>query len=66
MDVLLSATRVNAELLRLDGRIGTIAPGKEADLIAVAGNPLDNLRLFQGPDRLHLVMKAGHIYSHRL
>ena len=66
MDVLLSATRVNAELLRLDDRIGTIAPGKEADLIAVAGNPLDDLRLFQDPDRLHLVMKAGHIYSHRL
>jgi imidazolonepropionase-like amidohydrolase len=66
MDVLLSATRVNAELLQLDDQIGTIAPGKEADLIAVAGNPLDDLRLFQDPERLHLVMKAGHVYSHRL
>jgi cytosine/adenosine deaminase-related metal-dependent hydrolase len=60
-----SATRVNAELLRLDGRIGTVEPGKEADLIAVAGNPLDDLRLFQDPERLHLVMKSGAVYRQR-
>jgi imidazolonepropionase-like amidohydrolase len=66
MEVLLSATRVNAELLRLDDRIGTVEPGKEADLIAVAGNPLDDLRLFQDPERLHLVMKGGAVYRQRL
>jgi imidazolonepropionase-like amidohydrolase len=66
MDVLVSATRVNAELLRLDDRIGTVEPGKEADLIAVAGNPLDDLRVFQDPERLHLVMKAGAVYRQRL
>ena len=66
MDVLVSATRVNAELLRLDDRIGTVEPGKEADLIAVAGNPLDDLRLFQDPERLHLVMKGGAVYRQRL
>src|SRR5262249_30095813 len=49
MEVLESTTRVNAELLRLDHRIGTVEPGKDADLIAVAGNPLDDLRLFQAP-----------------
>jgi imidazolonepropionase-like amidohydrolase len=66
MEVLQSATRVSAELLRLDERIGTVEPGKEADLIALAGNPLDDLRLFQDPARLHLVMKGGAIYRHRL
>jgi imidazolonepropionase-like amidohydrolase len=66
MEVLCSATRVNAELLRLDARIGTVEPGKEADLIAVAGNPLDDLRLFQDPERLHLVMKGGAVYRQRL
>jgi imidazolonepropionase-like amidohydrolase len=66
MEVLQSATRINAELLRLDDRIGTVEPGKEADLIALAGDPLHDLRLFQDPARLHLVMKAGAIYQHRL
>ena len=66
MDAVCSATRVNAELLRLDHRIGTVEPGKEADLIAVDGNPLDDLRLFQDPERLHLVMKAGAVYRQRV
>ena len=66
MEVLQSATRVNAELLRLDRRIGTVEPGKDADLIALAGNPLEDLRLFQDPERLHLVMRSGAIYRQRL
>jgi imidazolonepropionase-like amidohydrolase len=65
MEVLLSATRVNAELLRLDHRIGTVEPGKDADLIAVAGNPLENLRVFQDPEGPHLVMKGGAVYRQR-
>jgi imidazolonepropionase-like amidohydrolase len=66
MEVIQSATRVNAELLRLDHRIGTVEPGKEADLVAVAGNPLESLRIFQDLERLHLVMKGGAVYQQRL
>ena len=66
MEVIQSATRVNAELLRLDHRIGTVEPGKEADLVAVAGNPLESLRIFQDPERLQLVMKGGVVYQQRL
>ena len=39
MEVLLSATRVNAELFRMEHDIGSVEPGKYADLIAVKGNP---------------------------
>src|SRR5262249_32254607 len=66
MEGLESATRVDAELLRLDHRIGTLEPGKDADLIAVTGNPLEDLRLFQDPERLHLVMKGGAVYCQRV
>ena len=66
MEVLLSATKVNAELFRMDDRIGTVEPGKYADLIVVAGNPLDDLRLFQNPEHLHLMMKGGAVYRQRL
>ena len=41
-------------------------PEPEPIRIAVAGNPLDDLRLFQDPERLHLVMKAGVVYRQRL
>src|SRR5205085_2487467 len=59
METLLSATRVNAELFRLGDKIGTIEPGKLADLIVVAGDPLRNLRVFQNPENLRVIMKGG-------
>ena len=66
MEVLLSATRVNAELFRMDKEIGTVEPGKYADLIAIEGNPLKNLRVFQNPDKLRLIMKGGVVYKRTL
>jgi len=66
MEVLISATKTNAELFRMQDRIGTVEPGKFADLLVVKGNPLRDLRLFQDPDNLLLIMKGGFIYKHAL
>jgi imidazolonepropionase-like amidohydrolase len=55
--------RVNAELFRMDKEIGSVEPGKFADLIAVKGNPLKDLGVFQNPDNLHLIMKGGAVYK---
>ncbi|MBI4638531.1 MAG: amidohydrolase family protein [Candidatus Rokubacteria bacterium] len=66
MEALLSATRVNAELFRMSDRIGTVEPGKYADLLVVAGNPLKNLRVFQAQDNLTVIMKGGRIYKRAL
>ncbi len=59
MDVLLSATRVNAEIMRLDDQIGTVEAGKIADLLVVRGNPLKDLCVFQDTDNLRVIMKEG-------
>ncbi len=53
-----SATTRAAELLRLEGRVGTLAPGAYADLIAVEGNPLADIRSLE---RVRFVMKNGQI-----
>jgi imidazolonepropionase-like amidohydrolase len=66
MDVLLSATRVNAELFRMEDRIGTLEPDKYADLIVVAGDPLRNLRVFQQADNLKVILKGGRLYKQAL
>ena len=55
-----SATVDAAELLGLTARLGTIAPGKEADIIAVEGDPTQNVRLLE---RVGFVMKAGQVYK---
>ena len=66
MEVLLSATKVNAELFRMSDRIGTVEAGKYADLIVVTGNPLKNLRVFQMQDSLKVIMKGGRVYKQTL
>jgi imidazolonepropionase-like amidohydrolase len=66
MEVLLSATKVNAELFRMSDRIGSLTPGKLADLIVVTGNPLKNLRVLQMSDSLRVIMKGGKLHKQTL
>jgi len=63
MAAIVSATSLSAESLRLGGRIGCIAPGFEADLIAVDGDPLHDIRALQ---RVVWVMKAGRVVKNEL
>jgi imidazolonepropionase-like amidohydrolase len=66
-DIIRSATTVAAEVLRMEGRLGTLAPGAIADLIAVDGNPLDDLGLFQDEGaHIPIIMKDGRIYKNTL
>jgi imidazolonepropionase-like amidohydrolase len=65
MEALLTATRNAARALRLDRELGTIEPGKLADLIAVDGNPLKNIRCLQEKKNIQIVMKEGRIYADR-
>lgn len=43
-DALIAATRRGAEVVGLDGELGTLEPGKRADIVALAGNPLEDIR----------------------
>lgn len=44
MEAILAATKVPAEILRVGDQLGTAEPGKIADLLVVAGNPLSDIR----------------------
>ncbi len=61
MKAIQSATRVAAELLGVEDRLGTITPGKIADIIAVAGDPLQDISAML---QVVFVMKEGKIYKH--
>ncbi len=67
LDVLRSATLVNAELLGKTGKLGVIAPGAFADLLLIDGNPLDDITLTGGQgDHLDLIVRSGEIIENRL
>ncbi len=66
MQSIVASTRSAAELLRLDDRLGTLAPGKLADVLVVEGNPLDDISVLSARDRLALVMKGGAAVRSRL
>ena len=59
IDVLRSATSINADVFGYGDMIGRIKAGLFADLVAVEGNPSDNISNVR---KLMLVMKDGHIY----
>ena len=59
MDAITSATSLAAEALRLGDQIGAIAPGMQADLVGVEGNPLEDITAVR---RVVFVMKGGRVY----
>ncbi len=59
MDAIVSATSLAAQSIGMGDRIGTVAPGFEADLVAVEGNPLEDITAVR---RVVFVMKGGKIY----
>jgi len=60
MDAIVSGTSRAAESLQMQDRIGTIAPGFEADLIAVDGDPTKDITALR---RVVFVMKGGRVYK---
>jgi imidazolonepropionase-like amidohydrolase len=59
MDALVASTSAAARLIGIDGRVGTIEPGKLADLVLVRGNPLSRITLLRDRERIVGVMQAG-------
>jgi imidazolonepropionase-like amidohydrolase len=60
IEAIRTATVRASELLRMERSIGTIEPGKFADVIAVEGNPLEDIGALS---RVAFVMKAGQVYK---
>jgi imidazolonepropionase-like amidohydrolase len=56
---LTSATSTAAYALGLDDLIGTVEPGKLADLVVVAGDPLEDIGVLVDRERIHLVFQSG-------
>ena len=63
MASLVSATRINSEIIHWQDRVGTVEAGKLADLVAVPGNPLNDITV---TEHVGFVMKGGVVYRAEL
>jgi imidazolonepropionase-like amidohydrolase len=63
MHAIVSATSLAAQSLGLGERLGSLAPGYEADIIALDGNPLEDITAVR---RVAFVMKGGKVYKNLL
>ena len=61
MDAIVSATSLAARSMGLEKTIGTLAPGFEADIVALNGDPLSDVTAVT---RVTFVMKGGKVYKH--
>ncbi len=62
MEAIVAATKTTAEAYRL-GDLGTLEPGKRADLLVVTGDPLDDVAVLYDQANINLVMKDGVVES---
>jgi imidazolonepropionase-like amidohydrolase len=63
MDAIKSATSRAAEMLDMQGQIGLIAPGASADIVAVNGDPLADIKILQN---VQFVMKDGKVFRNEI
>ena len=65
MEAILTTTRNAAEAIKVGHELGTIEVGKLADVIAVNGDPLEDIACLQQKRNIQMVMKEGRIYADR-
>jgi imidazolonepropionase-like amidohydrolase len=65
LDCIRSATTVAAQVLGMDGQVGTLAPGAFADLVGVAGDPRQDINLLARAENVQLVLKGGETVKER-
>jgi imidazolonepropionase-like amidohydrolase len=66
MDIIISATRINAEVLNQAGKLGEISPQAFADLIILDKNPVEDISTLIYRTSIKMIMMAGRVYKNTL
>lgn len=65
MEAIVAATRIGSQCIGLEKQVGTVEPGKLADLIVVEGDPLKDIKVLGDKTNILLVLKGGVIEINR-
>ena len=63
MDAIVAGTRNTADALSILDRVGTIESGKDADLLIIGKNPLNDINVLQNQENIDLVMTHGKVQT---
>jgi len=61
MDAIVAATKIGAEVSGIADEVGTIEKGKLADILLVAGNPLESIGILVERENIKSIMKGGKV-----
>ncbi len=62
---IVATTKIAAECLGWEDRVGTIEAGKPADMVVTKANPLADIRSLEKQDNIVMVMKDGKVVKDR-
>ena len=65
-ETLVATTCTNAELLGIEDEVGTVEPGKRADLLVVDGDPLTDITVLQQEELLVAIVTGGRFHARRI
>ena len=63
MQAIVASTKTASECIYMAGDVGTLEPGKLADLLVVNGDPLDDITVLQDKGKLSLIMQGGNVHK---
>lgn len=66
MQAIVASTKTAAACLGMDGDLGTLEPGKLADILVVDGDPIRDISILEQKEKIALVMQGGSVYADRL
>jgi imidazolonepropionase-like amidohydrolase len=66
MEAIVATTKVAADCLGWGGQVGTVEPGKLADIVIARTNPLQDIRSLENNDNIEMVMKDGQVVKQNL
>ena len=66
MQAIVATTKTAAECCTIADTVGTIEPGKRADILAVLGDPLADISVLTRRESFHLIMRDGNAYKNEL